>query len=204
VDKPEFPVYGQKEPGVLHITQRCKKQTTLISYEGLNMRRNIKLQSAIAALTAMGTVTVSSLALAQGTNTGERQLRTLEEVVVTGTRVANRTNLDTTSPVDVITSESLRQSGTTELNQALSLVVPSYNFPRPGLADGTDTIRPATLRGLSPDQTLVLVNSKRRHSASLVNVNGTVGRGSSAVDLNTIPMAIVERIEVLRDGAAAQ
>lgn len=168
------------------------------------MRRNIKLQAAIAALTAMGTVTASSLALAQGTDAGGRQLRALEEVVVTGTRVANRTNLDTTSPVDVITSESLRQSGTTELNQALSLVVPSYNFPRPGLADGTDTIRPATLRGLSPDQTLVLVNSKRRHSASLVNVNGTVGRGSSAVDLNTIPMAIVERIEVLRDGAAAQ
>ena len=168
------------------------------------MRRNIKLQAAIAALTAMGTVTASSVALAQGTEAGGRQLRALEEVVVTGTRVANRTNLDTTSPVDVITSESLRQSGTTELNQALSLVVPSYNFPRPGLADGTDTIRPATLRGLSPDQTLVLVNSKRRHSASLVNVNGTVGRGSSAVDLNTIPMAIVERIEVLRDGAAAQ
>jgi iron complex outermembrane recepter protein len=168
------------------------------------MKRNLKLQAAIAGLTAMGTATVSTPALAQGTDAGGRQLRALEEVVVTGTRVANRTNLDTTSPVDVITSESLRQSGTTELNQALSLVVPSYNFPRPGLADGTDTIRPATLRGLSPDQTLVLVNSKRRHSASLVNVNGTVGRGSSAVDLNTIPMAIVERIEVLRDGAAAQ
>jgi iron complex outermembrane recepter protein len=134
----------------------------------------------------------------------QRQLRSIEEIVVTGTRVADRTSLDTSSPVDVITSDSLRQSGTTELNQALAQVVPSFNFPRPGLADGTDTIRPATLRGLAPDQTLVLVNSKRRHAASLVNVNGTVGRGSSAVDLNTIPMAMVDRIEVLRDGAAAQ
>ena len=92
----------------------------------------------------------------------------------------------------------------TEINQALSVTLPSFNFPRPGLADGTDTIRPATLRGLAPDQTLVLVNWKRRHASSLVNVNGTIGRGSAAVDLNTIPAAIVQSIEVLRDGASAQ
>ncbi len=94
--------------------------------------------------------------------------------------------------------------GVTELNQALSIALPSFNFPRPGLADGTDTIRPATLRGLSPDQTLVLLNSKRRHASSLVNVNGTIGRGAAAVDLNTIPTAAVNSIEVLRDGASAQ
>jgi iron complex outermembrane receptor protein len=80
----------------------------------------------------------------------------------------------------------------------------SFNFPRPGLADGTDTVRPATLRGLGPDQSLVLLNSKRRHSAALVNVNATVGRGSSAVDLNTIPLAAVQSVQVLRDGASAQ
>jgi iron complex outermembrane receptor protein len=128
----------------------------------------------------------------------------LEQVVVTGTRVANRSALDTAVPVDVVSGEQLQNGGVTEVNQALSVALPSYNFPRPGLADGTDTIRPATLRGLAPDQTLVLVNGKRRHSASLVNVNGTVGRGSSAVDLNTIPNAIVQSIEVLRDGASAQ
>ncbi|MES2150086.1 MAG: TonB-dependent receptor [Pseudomonadota bacterium] len=125
-------------------------------------------------------------------------------VVVTGTRVANRTALDTTSPVDIISADSLKNSGSTEINQALSIALPSLNFPRPGLADGTDTIRPATLRGMAPDQTLVLINSKRRHSAALVNVNGTVGRGSASVDLNTIPTAIIKNIEVLRDGAAAQ
>jgi iron complex outermembrane receptor protein len=123
-------------------------------------------------------------------------------VVVTGTRVANRTALDTASPVDIISAESLKNAGTTEINQALSVALPSLNFPRPGLADGTDTIRPATLRGMAPDQTLV--NSKRRHASSLVNVNGTIGRGSASVDLNTIPTAIVKNIEVLRDGAAAQ
>ncbi len=128
----------------------------------------------------------------------------LDQVVVTGTRVAGRSATDTLAPVDVIGSEQLERSGSPEINQALSLTLPSYNFPRPGLADGSDSVRPATLRGLAPDQTLVLVNSKRRHAAALVNVNGTVGRGSAAVDLNTIPTAAVQAIEVLRDGASAQ
>lgn len=125
-------------------------------------------------------------------------------VVVTGTRVSNRTALDTSAPVDVISAESIKNTGVPEISQALSVALPSLNFPRPGLADGTDTIRPATLRGLAPDQTLVLVNSKRRHTSSLVNLNGTIGRGSAAVDMNTIPTAMVSSIEVLRDGASAQ
>jgi iron complex outermembrane receptor protein len=125
-------------------------------------------------------------------------------VVVTGTRVANRTALDTASPVDIISAETLKTTGSTELNQALAVALPSLNFPRPSLTDGTDTIRPATLRGMAPDQSLVLVNSKRRHASSLVNLNGSIGRGSAAVDLNTIPASMVKTIEVLRDGAAAQ
>lgn len=128
----------------------------------------------------------------------------LSNIVVTGTRVPNRSALETAVPVDVVTNDSLTNLGVTEVNQALAVSLPSFNFPRPGLADGTDTIRPATLRGLAPDQTLVLVNGKRRHTASLVNVNGTIGRGSAAVDLNAIPNAIIESIEVLRDGASAQ
>ena len=128
----------------------------------------------------------------------------LENIVVTGTRVADRSATETSVPVDVVSAEALTNVGVTELNQALSAALPSYNFPRPGLADGTDTIRPATLRGLAPDQTLVLLNSKRRHASSLVNVNGTIGRGAAAVDLNTIPTAAVNSIEVLRDGASAQ
>ncbi len=128
----------------------------------------------------------------------------LEQVVVTGTRVANRSALETAAPIDVIMNDQLQSLGVTEVNQALAASLPSFNFPRPGLADGTDAVRPATLRGLSPDQTLVLVNGKRLHSAALVNVNGTIGRGASAPDLNTIPSAIVQSVEVLRDGASAQ
>lgn len=126
------------------------------------------------------------------------------EIVVTGTRVAGRTKLDSASPVDVLSGASLRNQGTTELGAALASVAPSIDFPRPSAVDGTDAIRPATLRGLSPDQTLVLINNVRAHTSALLNINGSVGRGSAATDLNTIPTAALDRIEVLRDGASAQ
>ena len=127
-----------------------------------------------------------------------------QEVVVTGTRVAGRTRLDTVSPVDVINPATLEHNGSTELSEALSTALPSLNFPRPSLTDGTDSVRPVTLRGLAPDQTLVLVDGKRRQTSALVNLNGTVGRGSAAVDLNTIPTDAIGSVEVLRDGASAQ
>ena len=143
-------------------------------------------------------------AAAAAQEAGAPRVIEIEQIVVTGTRVPDRSATETAVPVDVVSGDSINNVGVTEINQALSVMLPSFNFPRPGLADGTDTIRPATLRGLSPDQTLVLMNSKRRHASSLVNVNGTIGRGAAAVDLNTIPAAIVQSIEVLRDGASAQ
>ncbi len=127
-----------------------------------------------------------------------------DDIVVTGTRVAGRSRLDSASPVDVLSGASLQRQGTTELATALAAVAPSIDFPRPAANDGTDAIRPATLRGLSPDQTLVLINGIRGHTSALLNTNGTVGRGSAAVDLNTIPTVALDRIEVLRDGASAQ
>ena len=126
------------------------------------------------------------------------------DVIVTGTRVEGRTRLDSISPVDVLSGASLQRQGTTELGAALATVAPSIDFPRPSANDGTDSVRPATLRGLSPDQTLVLINGIRGHTSALLNTNGTVGRGSAAVDLNTIPTVALDRIEVLRDGASAQ
>ena len=130
--------------------------------------------------------------------------KTLDTLIVTGTRVTDRTVAESQSPIDIITPEALEATGTTELATALARALPSLNFPRPGMADGTSGVRPAQLRGLSPDQALILVNGKRRHISALVNVNGTIGRGSSAVDLNAIPVAAIERVEVLRDGASAQ
>lgn len=127
-----------------------------------------------------------------------------EEIVVTGTRTAGRSRLDTASPVDVLSNAALSRQGTTELGASLSAIAPSIDFPRPSAVDGTDAIRPATLRGLSPDQTLVLINGVRAHTSALLNINGSVGRGAAAVDLNTVPTVALDTIEVLRDGASAQ
>jgi iron complex outermembrane receptor protein len=107
-------------------------------------------------------------------------------------------------PVDIITQEEIASSGYAETAQVIEAIAPSFNFPRPTITDGTDTVRPATLRGLGPDQVLVLVNGKRRHQSALVHLNGSIGRGSTGVDLNAIPVTAIEHIEVLRDGAAAQ
>ncbi|MBA2919535.1 TonB-dependent receptor [Sphingomonas sp. MAH-20] len=125
-------------------------------------------------------------------------------IIVTGTRRADRTVADSPVPVDVITADSLQTSGYTETNRLLNEQVPSFNFPQPSITDGTDVVRPATLRGLDPDQTLVLINGKRRHTSALLNINGSVGRGTAAVDINLIPSIAIGRVEVLRDGAAAQ
>ena len=125
-------------------------------------------------------------------------------IIVTGTRRTNRTVEDSPVPIDVISGEQLTNSGQTETNKILNQLVPSFNFPQPSIADGSDALRPATLRGLSPDQTLVLINGKRRHVSALLNINGTVGRGSAAVDLNLIPGLAINRVEVLRDGASSQ
>lgn len=126
-----------------------------------------------------------------------------QDILVIGTRATARTIAESPVPVDVIGGEALSNAGYTEVNKVLGQLVPSFNFPQPSLTDGTDTLRPATLRGLSPDQTLTLVNGKRRHTSALLNLNGSVGRGSAAVDLNTIPTLAIERIEVLRDGASS-
>ena len=125
-------------------------------------------------------------------------------IVVTGTRRTDRSVANSTVPVDVLSAESLQNTGFTEVNRALTQEVPSFNFPQPSITDGTDVIRPATLRGLGPDQTLVLINGKRRHTSALLNINGSVGRGTAAVDINLIPTIALGRVEVLRDGAAAQ
>lgn len=104
----------------------------------------------------------------------------------------------------MISSREVQATGYTQTTQVIRALVPSFNSPESSITDGTDHVRPATLRGLGPDQTLVLINGKRRHSSSILHVNGSVGRGSTGVDLNAIPSNMIERIEVLRDGAAAQ
>ncbi|WP_295364980.1 TonB-dependent receptor [Arenimonas sp.] len=162
------------------------------------MRRN-PLSLALLAALATAPVHAQSTPQEEGAET-----KVLDSIIVTGTRVADRTAAESLAPIDILTVEALTATGTPELATALARALPSLNFPRPAINDGTDAVRPAQLRGLSPDHVLVLVNGKRYHSGSLVNVNGSQGRSSSPVDLNTIPMSAIERVEVLRDGASAQ
>lgn len=135
----------------------------------------------------------------------ELQTTSLSELVVLGSRGAPRSQLDTPVPVDVIDVKNLiRDVGQVNMNQILNYVAPSFNANTQVLGDGTDHIDPASLRGLGPDQVLVLINGKRRHTTSLININGTFGKGSVGTDLNAIPTSSIKRIEILRDGAAAQ
>ncbi|XOV80056.1 MAG: TonB-dependent receptor plug domain-containing protein [Aestuariibacter sp.] len=128
----------------------------------------------------------------------------LEMVYVVGTRNAGRTRADLPVAVDSLDAKLLHATGEIELGRMLQRSVPSFNFSSSSISDGTDALRPATLRGLGPDQTLVLINNKRRHTGALLHVNSSVGRGTSGVDFNAIPSFAIKRIDVLRDGAAAQ
>lgn len=129
----------------------------------------------------------------------------LSTIVVVGSRSPKRTATDTPVAIDIIDmQEIITKSGKVEINELLQYTAPSFNANKQSGSDGADHIDPATLRGLGPDQTLVLINGKRRHSSSLINVFGTRGRGNSGTDLNAIPASAIKRIEILRDGAAAQ
>lgn len=163
----------------------------LISYVGLKVQRIPVSVAAGETVTATGNTMVAE--------------KTLEGVMIVGSRSnIARTSVQTAVPVDIISAKDLTATGQVEPTQMLNFVAPSFNSSRQTIADGTDHIDPATLRGLGPDQVLVLVDGKRYHNTALINVNGTIGRGSVGTDLNSLPPSAIERIEVLRDGAAAQ
>ena len=129
----------------------------------------------------------------------------LGAVQVTGSRSYRRTATETPVAVDIIDIQEVASSnGNIELNRILQYLAPSFNATKQSGADGAEHIDPASLRGLGPDQTLVLINGKRRHQSSLVNIFGTRGLGNTGTDFNAIPASAIERIEILRDGAAAQ
>ena len=131
-------------------------------------------------------------------------IQTVDSVVVVGTRSIGRRALQAPVPIDVVEREQLSLTGQSETGRIIQMLVPSFNFSSSSISDGTDALRPATLRGLGPDQTLVLINGKRRHKSALLHVNTSVGRGTAGTDYNAIPSSAIKRIEVLRDGAAAQ
>lgn len=143
-------------------------------------------------------------AFAQPASGSEPGAGTLEEVVVIGSRVRGRTAVETPVAIDIIDSEALSRTGFTETGRLLQQLVPSFNFGTNTISDGSDIARPATLRGLGPDQLLVLVNGKRHVGQAWLNIGDSFGRGSTGVDMNSIPGLAIDRVEVLRDGASAQ
>lgn len=176
--------------GVYEIKVNPGTYTIIISYVGVKTQRK---QISVAG----GDVSENNFDME---NAGD-----LNRVVVIGSRsTAARSSVQTAVPVDVIGNRELTMTGQVEPAQMINFVAPSFNSNRQTIADGTDHIDPATIRGLGPDQTLVLVNGKRRYNTALLNVNGTVGRGSVGTDLNAIPAAAIDKVEVLRDGAASQ
>ena len=135
----------------------------------------------------------------------EPEAQTLDTIVVTGTRTLKRSKTESLQPIDVISAKELVQrTGSSELSTALSRIIPTINSPRPTVVDGAELVRPAQLKGLSPDQVLILVNGKRRHTSGFINLGGAIGRGSAPTDLNAIPISAISRVEVLREGASAR
>jgi iron complex outermembrane recepter protein len=133
------------------------------------------------------------------------KVQQLQEVQIVGSRNIKRTNVNSAVPIDIIDVKSVTtQSGKLEINELLQYAAPSFNANKQSGSDGADHVDPASLRGMGPDQTLVLINGKRRHQSSLINLFGTRGRGNTGTDLNAIPASSIKRIEILRDGAAAQ
>jgi len=160
--------------------------TLIFSYTG---RQNLELK--------VGATNLLNAQMEEGSSS-------INQVTVVGTRGKPRVSTDKATPVDAINARELRSFSQVNISDILTFVTPSFNSNRQTVTDGTDHLDPASLRGLGPDQVLVLVNGKRRHTSALVNINGSVGRGSVGTDMNVIPVAAIERIEVLRDGAAAQ
>ena len=170
------------------------------------MRRYTKVRfAAYLSILLVGLLAAGVAADQHESDAADEPIQLQELVVVgVGTRVEGRSVADSPVPVDVVTEQEIIETGHSEVGRIIQALIPSFNFSSSTISDGTDSVRPATLRGLGPDQVLVLVNGKRRHGSSLIHVNTSVGRGTAGTDLNAIPVSAIKRIEVLRDGASAQ
>jgi iron complex outermembrane receptor protein len=195
---------GAPLPGV-NIVEKGTSNGVSTDFEG-SFRIKVK-EGATLVFSYVGFSTIEKTASGDKLDVvlGESDGQILNDVVVVGSRSAKRTVVNSAVPIDVINVKDVTtQSGKIEINQLLQYVAPSFNANKQSGSDGADHVDPASLRGMGPDQTLVLINGKRRHQSSLINLFGTRGRGNTGTDLNAIPAASIKRIEILRDGAAAQ
>ncbi|WP_395045828.1 TonB-dependent receptor domain-containing protein [Flavobacterium sp.] len=194
---------GQPLPGV-NILEKTTNKKASTDFEGKFSFTVASIESSKLVVSYLGFKTIEIAASENVTISLEEEGIGLQEVTV-GSRRAKRTVANSAVPVDIINVKDVTtQSGKIEINELLQYVAPSFNANKQSGSDGADHVDPASLRGMGPDQTLVLINGKRRHQSSLINLFGTRGRGNTGTDLNAIPASSIKRIEILRDGAAAQ
>jgi len=166
-----------------------------------------KVHLASTGLALILSVSNYGVVLAQDVEVANSEAETpsTEEIIVTGTRRTDRTVTQSAIPIDVFTSADLTRQGTSDTNSLFQNIIPSFSVPQAAISTGSSFVRPPNMRGLPPDQTLVLLNSKRRHRSALVNIDvSALSLLSQAVDLSQIPAIAIGRVEVLRDGASAQ
>ncbi len=160
----------------------------------------------LSRVAVLGTTAFAMLLLTNGSASAQAQDEAAEEIVVVGSRGEARDPMESAVPVDVISADEIAAAHSFggELGELLQALAPSFSFPRQSNSGAGDHVRAAQLRGMSPDHTLVLVNGKRQHTASVVALESAIGLGTNPFDFNTIPLIAIERVEILRDGAGAQ
>ena len=163
-----------------------------------NLPKSLRFLLPISAV-VLAMPVMTSVAQAQGAQ------EEIEEIVTTGTRRSARSASDSSVPVDVITGSEFENMGPADLNDLLKTAIPSYNVDRQSISDAATLVRPATMRGLPPDNVLILVNGKRRHRSGVIaELGGDLAEGSQGADISAIPALAIKQLEVLRDGASAQ
>ena len=193
VVKPKNPAQKQQQPSSDNF-----ERTEEMKVKGL--KGTLTVGAAVAAALASSQLSAQEVEEAQEAKAGSE----FENIVITGVRGSPRSVIESPTPIDVFSSEQLERQGQVGLFESLRYLVPSLNLPQRAGGGTATFIASAGLRGLNPDQTLVLVNGKRRHKTSLINTSTGLFSGSAGVDLNMIPSSAIKRIEVLRDGASAQ
>ncbi|TDW52355.1 iron complex outermembrane receptor protein [Flavobacterium sp. 270] len=195
---------GAPLPGV-NILEKGTSNGVSTDFEGGYMIKVKEGATLIFSYVGYGTIERAASSSKIDVALDESDGQVLNDVVVVGSRNAKRTVVNSAVPIDIINVKDVTtQSGKLEINELLQYVAPSFNANKQSGSDGADHVDPASLRGMGPDQTLVLINGKRRHQSSLINLFGTRGRGNTGTDLNAIPASSIKRIEILRDGASAQ
>ncbi|WFL78817.1 TonB-dependent receptor [Altererythrobacter arenosus] len=167
--------------------------------------RNGAFGAKTALLCGVAIFASASPAMAQDAGDASASAATQPAIIVTGTRQSDRSAADTVAPVDIVTGEELTNQADTDMSNLLRVAVPSFNVNTQPISDAATLVRPANLRGLSPDNTLVLVNGKRMHRAAVITfLGGGIADGSQGPDVSTIPTIAIKQLEVLRDGASSQ